>query len=109
MLLSTVATNPGPPKLTTAPPACVLKKFTTAPLAKFVTITVNGTGFADGAAVNFFVHTTGAGMSNFGPSLAVAVVSTVELQFTLPAGTAPGAAYVQVINPPFHSLHVHRQ
>jgi hypothetical protein len=68
------------------------------------TITVNGTGFANGAALNFFVHTVGGGMANDGPGLAVTVLSTVQLQFTLPGGTAPGAAYVQVINPPFIPL-----
>jgi len=66
------------------------------------TITVNGTGFATGAAVNFFVHTTGGAVANFGgTSLPVTVLSSVQLQFTVPAGTAPGMAFVQVINPPF--------
>ena len=69
------------------------------------TITVRGTGFASGAALNFFAPAAAGGVANFGGlGLAVTVVSSTQLQFTLPTGTAPGPAYVQVINPPYIAL-----
>ena len=61
-----------------------------------------GTGFADGAVVNFFNQQSGGAVMNLGgPALAATVDSTTQLHFAVPAGAVPGAAYVQIVNPPF--------
>jgi hypothetical protein len=65
------------------------------------TVTVTGTGFANGAAVNLFAHTASGAVVNFGPGTVVTVVSQVELSFAKPANAVPGMAFVQVINPPY--------
>src|SRR5262249_16673534 len=66
------------------------------------TIIVTGTGFANGAVVNFLNKQNNGGVMNpGGPVLQVTVSSTTQLQFTVPATAAPGLSYVQIVNPPF--------
>ena len=69
------------------------------------TVTVTGTGFANGAMVNFFNQQPGGAVWNVGGSgLQVTVMSMTQLKFTVPDNASPGASYVQIINPPFITL-----
>ena len=66
------------------------------------TITVTGTGFANGAVVNFFNKQANGSVVNLGgPGLSVTVVGPTQLRFTVPSGAVPGPCYVQVVNPPY--------
>jgi len=71
------------------------------------TITVNGTGFSKLTVINLF-NTQGAKLVNLGglkpggaPKIPLAFVNQNKFTFTKPAGAAPGASYVQALNPPF--------
>jgi glucose/arabinose dehydrogenase len=71
-------------------------------------VTVNGTGFASGAVINFF-NQQGAGVVNLGglwptngkSRIPLSVPSAAQLSFTVPPPAVTGPAYVQVLNPPF--------
>jgi len=66
------------------------------------TITVTGTGFANGAVVNFFNKQPNGSVVNLGGTgLSVTVVGPTQLRFTVPSNAAPGPCYVQVVNPPY--------
>jgi hypothetical protein len=71
------------------------------------TITVNGTGFSNLTVINFF-NTQGAKVMNLGglkpggaPKIPLAFVNQNKFTFSKPGGAAPGASYVQALNPPF--------
>jgi len=72
------------------------------------TVAVDGTGFSTLSVINLFARKTGGGVDNFGglgaggqPKVPLTVLSPTRFTFTVPAGTADGAAYVMVLNPPF--------
>ncbi|HEV3109277.1 MAG TPA: kelch repeat-containing protein [Candidatus Binataceae bacterium] len=71
------------------------------------TLIVDGTGFSTMTVLNFYATQKGAiaNLGGFTPSgaaaIAITLVSDTELRFAVPAGAAPGPAYVQAINPPF--------
>ena len=72
------------------------------------TLIVDGTGLSTLTVLNFFA-TNGNGKSvNMGgltsdgiPAIPITLISDTELAFKIPAGAAPGPAYVQALNPPF--------
>jgi len=71
------------------------------------TLSVAGTGFSTLTVINFYASKDGH-MVNLGgttaggaPAIAITLVSDTELTFKVPAGAAPGSAYVQTMNPPF--------
>jgi hypothetical protein len=70
------------------------------------TVTVEGTGFSSLTVVNLF-NVQGGGTVNLGglgpagPRVPLTVVSPTELRFARPAAAAAGAAFVEVLNPPF--------
>jgi len=70
-------------------------------------LTVDGTGLSTLTVINFYASHNGA-VANLGgltpggaPAIAITLVSDTELTFDVPAGAAPGHAYVQALNPPF--------
>jgi ELWxxDGT repeat protein len=69
-------------------------------------VTVTGTGFSVLSVINLF-NDQGGGVVNLGgigaggPRVPLTVSSDTTFSFTIPAGAVPGAAYVQVLNPPF--------
>jgi hypothetical protein len=71
------------------------------------TLIVDGTGFSTLTTINFFTVRGGevvnlGGMAPSGaPRIALTLISDSEFRFAVPAGAAPGPAYVQAINPPF--------
>ena len=66
------------------------------------TITVTGTGFANGAVVNFFNKQANGSVVNLGgPGLVATVQSAAHLTFAVPSGAVAGPSYVQIVNPPF--------
>ncbi|MGH9334020.1 MAG: hypothetical protein ACRD21_09740, partial [Vicinamibacteria bacterium] len=71
------------------------------------TITVIGTGFSTASVINFF-NRQGLNTVSFGgldgsgnPNIPLTFVDETQFTFTVPAGSQSGAAYVQVLNPPF--------
>jgi hypothetical protein len=71
------------------------------------TITVNGTGLSTLTVLNFFNAQAG-GVANLGglnaggtSKIPLSVVNSDQMTFTKPAVAVPGAAYVQVLNPPY--------
>jgi hypothetical protein len=71
------------------------------------TVTVLGTGFSCLSVINLF-NMQGAGVVNLGGldgsgqrNVPLQFVSSTELRFTRPAGAQAGAAFVEVLNPPF--------
>jgi hypothetical protein len=69
------------------------------------TVTVTGTGFANGAVVNFFNTQSGGAVVNLGgPGLTVTVLSSTQLRFAVPSSAMAGSSYIQVVNPPFISF-----
>ncbi len=71
------------------------------------TITVNGNGFSALTVVNFF-NKQGAGVVNLGglktggaAKIPLTLVNQNQFTFAKPGGAAPGASYVQALNPPF--------
>jgi hypothetical protein len=71
------------------------------------TVTVRGSGFATLTVINFF-NKQGVNVLNLGrldakglPSVPISLVDATRFTFLVPAGAAPGAAYVQALNPPF--------
>lgn len=68
-------------------------------------ISVTGTGFANGAVVNFFNKRQDGTVANLGgPGLVATVQSSTQLSFPVPSGAVPGSSYVQIVNPPFISF-----
>jgi len=72
------------------------------------TVTVNGAGFCPLSVINLF-NAQGGGVVNLGGLTAggaaripLTFVNETQFTFTVPAGTVAGAAYVQVLNPPFN-------
>ncbi len=71
------------------------------------TVTINGTGFSTMSVINLFAQQTGGGVNNFGglgasgANVPLTFVDSTTLTFQVPAGTATGAAFVQVLNPPY--------
>jgi ELWxxDGT repeat protein len=70
-------------------------------------ITINGTGFSSLSVVNLFNEQSG-GVVNLGglnsggtAQIPLTFLTAERVQFTLPVGAASGAAFVQVLNPPF--------
>ncbi len=58
--------------------------------------------------INFFATSGDGKMVNLGgvtsdgmPAIPITLISDTELAFKIPAGAAPGPAYVQALNPPF--------
>jgi len=71
------------------------------------TITVNGTGFSTLTVINFF-NRQGSKLVNLGgfgaggaARIALTVAGPNKFTFSKPAGSVPGASYVQALNPPF--------
>jgi hypothetical protein len=70
------------------------------------TITVNGAGFSTRTVINFF-NTQPGGVINMGglaggaPNIKLTFINAQRFTFTVPPGAAPGASYVQALNPPF--------
>jgi CSLREA domain-containing protein len=71
------------------------------------TVTVNGTGFNSLTVINLFASSGGnvvnvGGLNGGGSAnIPLTIVNSNQLTFTRPGGLSPGAAYVQVLNPPF--------
>ncbi len=71
------------------------------------TLIVDGTGFSTLTLLNFYATHEGevvnlGGMIPSGATaIAITLISDTELRFPVPAGAAPGPAYVQALNPPF--------
>ena len=71
------------------------------------TVTISGAGFSTFSVINFFNLQGGAvvnlgGLNSDGtPKIPLTLVNARSLTFNLPAGAVAGAAYVQVLNPPF--------
>jgi hypothetical protein len=72
------------------------------------TVTIHGSGFSVLSVINLFAHNMQGGVSNFGgfnggggPKVPLTMVDSTMLTFQVPAGVAAGAAYVQVLNPPY--------
>lgn len=70
-------------------------------------ITVHGTGFSILTVINFF-NKQGAIVKNLGgfnlggtPKIPLNFINDTTFTFTKPAGSLPGPAYVQALNPPF--------
>jgi hypothetical protein len=70
-------------------------------------LVVDGTGFSTLTVINFLAQHNGSlvnlgGLNAHGaPAIAITLVSDTEVRFAIPAGAAPGQAYVQALNPPF--------
>ena len=71
------------------------------------TLSVNGTGFSPLSVINLF-NAQGGGVVNLGglgpggsAKIPLSLISSDKITFSKPAGAMPGAAYLQVINPPF--------
>jgi hypothetical protein len=71
------------------------------------TITVTGTGFSTMTVINLF-NGQGVDFANLGglsqtgnPMIPLTLISDTQFSFQVPAGAMTGAAYVQVLNPPF--------
>jgi hypothetical protein len=71
------------------------------------TIIVNGTGFSPLTVINFFNAQAGrvvnlGGLDASGtPRIALTIINSDRVTFSVPAGAVSGAAYVQAVNPPF--------
>jgi hypothetical protein len=70
------------------------------------TVTVEGTGFSSLTVINLFNQQGGGvvnlgGLGPAGPRIPLTVVGPTQLRFTRPAGAMAGAAFVEVLNPPF--------
>jgi hypothetical protein len=70
------------------------------------TVTVHGTGFSPLSVINLY-NKQGANVVNLGglngaaPNIPLTVVDSTQFTFTRPAGAQAGAAYIEVLNPPF--------
>jgi hypothetical protein len=70
------------------------------------TVTVDGTGFSTLSVINLFNAQSGGGtnLGGFGPNgpnVPLTIVSPNRFTFQVPATAQTGAAYVEVLNPPF--------
>jgi ELWxxDGT repeat protein len=72
------------------------------------TVTVTGAGFSTLSVINLY-NAQGGGVVNLGgllgtgaPQIPLTVTSENQFSFTVPPGAVAGAAYVQVLNPPFN-------
>lgn len=71
------------------------------------TVTIQGTGFSTMSVINLFAQRAGGGVDNLGgltaggPKVPLTLVDSTMLTFQVPAGAATGAAFVQVLNPPY--------
>ncbi|MGH7786424.1 MAG: NHL repeat-containing protein, partial [Candidatus Binatia bacterium] len=70
------------------------------------TVTVDGTGFSTLSVINLFNVQSGGGtnLGGFGPNGAnvpLSIVSPTRFTFQVPASAQTGAAYIEVLNPPF--------
>jgi hypothetical protein len=72
-------------------------------------VTILGTGFSPLSVINLFALQGGA-VVNFGglngstPNIPLTFVDSTELRFTRPGGAEAGAAFVEVLNPPYISF-----
>ncbi|MGH7787890.1 MAG: zinc-dependent metalloprotease family protein [Candidatus Binatia bacterium] len=66
------------------------------------TVTVTGSGFSTLSVINLFNNQSNiGGFGGAGPKVPLTVISSTRMTFTVPATAQTGAAYVQVLNPPF--------
>jgi hypothetical protein len=71
------------------------------------TVVVTGAGFCDLTVINFFNLQAGSvvnlgGLNPDGTAIIpISLINNREMEFSLPAGTMAGPAYVQAVNPPF--------
>ena len=71
------------------------------------TVTIAGTGFSTMSVINLFAQKPGGGVANFGglgasgANVPLTMVDSTMLTFQVPAGAVTGAAFVQVLNPPY--------